>query len=156
MQAAAVNWSDSFLVGFGSMDDTHREFVDQIRALAIADEEAIGVALAEIEAHCEHHFASEEGLMLDSSYPSADCHAQEHAAVLASVREVAAWWRPGADVATVRRLAEALARWFETHTAYLDSALAQWLVKRQHGGVPLVLRRNSASPSSNGPLAYAD
>ncbi|MDQ2733511.1 MAG: hemerythrin family protein [Pseudomonadota bacterium] len=138
------------------MDETHREFFEHIRALGDADEGAIGTALSEIEAHCERHFATEEGLMLDSDYPSTDCHTQEHAAVLASVREVSQWWQPGSDAETVRRLAAALSTWFETHTAYLDSALAQWLVKRQYGGVPVVVRRTSASSSSDGRHLHAD
>lgn len=156
MRAVPNSWSDSFLVGLGSMDETHRQFVDQIRALGDADDAGIGAALLEIEAHCERHFASEEGLMLDSDYPSADCHAQEHAAVLASVREVIEWWRPGADANTVRRLATALSTWFETHTAHLDSALAHWVVKRQYGGVPVVVRRHLASLGSDGRHAHAD
>lgn len=34
------------------------------------------------------------------------------------------------------------AHWFEGHLAYLDSALAQWVVRRTHGGVPVIVRRN--------------
>jgi hemerythrin len=156
MKTIPISWSDSFLVGFGPMDQTHREFVDQIRALGNAEEAAIAATLLKIEAHCEQHFASEEGLMLDSDYPSADCHAQEHAAVLASVREVSQWWQPGGDVETVRRLAAALSTWFETHTAYLDSALSQWLVKRQYGGIAVVLRRNRMPLPSDGMHTHAD
>jgi hemerythrin len=156
MQATLFSGSDAFLVGFGPMDETHREFVDLIGALYHADVNAIGAALLEIESHCERHFASEEGSMLDSDYPSVDCHAQEHAAVLASVREVVEWWRAGEDIEPVRRLAGALSTWFETHTAYLDSALAQWLVKRQYGGVPVVVRRRSAWQHLDGSAAHAD
>jgi hemerythrin len=46
------------------------------------------------------------------------------------------------DAAEGRRLANALAEWFPGHAFHLDSALAHWMVKRSHGGKPVVLRRN--------------
>ncbi len=45
------------------------------------------------------------------------------------------------DTAVVRELAVALEEWFPGHATYMDSALAQWMVKRSTGGVPLVLKR---------------
>ena len=44
----------------------------------------------------------------------------------------------------VRELAQALMDWFPGHADYMDSALALWMVKRSHGGAPLVFRRDSA------------
>jgi hemerythrin len=156
MHATEITWSDSFLVGFDAMDTTHREFVELIRALDLAEAMDVSSALRDIEAHCEKHFCGEEGLMLDSDYPSLECHAQEHAAVLASVREVQLWWQPESNLETVRRLALALSQWFESHTAHLDSALSQWLVKRQYGGTPLVLRRSVAVRASGEWQSNAD
>ena len=40
------------------------------------------------------------------------------------------------------RLAQALADWFPGHADYLDSALAQWMVKKQLGAIPVVVRKN--------------
>jgi hemerythrin len=59
-----------------------------------------------------------------------------------SVREVRALIAAGGDPATARGLAAALQDWFPGHADYLDSALAQWMVKKQTGGIPIVLRRN--------------
>jgi hypothetical protein len=42
-------------------------------------------------------------------------------------------------------LADALADWFPGHADCLDSALAQWMVKRKTGGVPLVFKRHLTS-----------
>ena len=50
----------------------------------------------------------------------------------------------GFGAATARRFAEELTRWFPGHADYLDSALAAWMVKRRHGGKPVVLRRQIA------------
>lgn len=40
------------------------------------------------------------------------------------------------------RLAQALAVWFPGQADYLDSALAQWMVKKQLGAIPVVVRKN--------------
>lgn len=39
-------------------------------------------------------------------------------------------------------LAQALADWFPGQADYLDSALAQWMVKKQLGAIPVVVRKN--------------
>jgi len=36
-------------------------------------------------------------------------------------------------------------KWFPGHATHLDSALAQWMFKREHGGKPVVFRRQAAS-----------
>ena len=40
------------------------------------------------------------------------------------------------------RLVQALADWFPGHADYLDSALTQWMVKKQLGAIPVVVRKN--------------
>ena len=48
----------------------------------------------------------------------------------------------GGNLEIARRLAAGLARWFPPgHADHMDSALAHWLVKRRHGGAPIVLKR---------------
>jgi hemerythrin len=61
-----------------------------------------------------------------------------------SVREVMERVEAG-ELHHARSLAAELARWFPGHADYLDSALAHWMVKRRHGGKPVVLRRSSAA-----------
>lgn len=80
--------------------------------------------------------------MLDTGFPAAQCHIDEHAAVLKSVEQVLALLREGRDPAIARSLAEELARWFPGHADYMDAPLSQWMVKRRHGGAPVVIKRN--------------
>jgi len=40
------------------------------------------------------------------------------------------------------RVDQALADWLSGHTDYLDSALAQWMVKKQLCAIPAVVRKN--------------
>jgi hemerythrin len=149
LQAATggMSWSDRFLLGYTAMDDTHREFVDRVAALECATDAELPARLAEFAQHAVEHFEQEEQWMSSSSFPAAQCHADEHAAVLRSVREVEQMLRDGAAIAIVRELTKALADWFPAHADYMDAALSHWMSKRTHGGLPVVLRRGVASPS---------
>ena len=154
---ATLSWNDGFLLGFAPMDDTHHEFVECVAALQQCDEAAVQEKLAAFERHALAHFEQEEQWMRDTSFPAAQCHADEHAAVLRSVREVAQMLRDGAASQVARELAQALADWFPGHADYMDAALSHWMSKRTHGGLPVVLRRAmpgiAAAASDSSPQA---
>ncbi|ACK54822.1 MULTISPECIES: bacteriohemerythrin [Thauera] len=137
------DWTDRYSLGYTSMDDTHREFVTLVDALLTAPDAGLAQALDAFAAHAVAHFEQEDGWMRGTDFPAADCHIDEHAKVLASVREVQQELAAG-NAVLVRELAQALMDWFPGHADYMDSALAQWMVKRSHGGAPLVFRRDSA------------
>jgi hemerythrin len=137
----SMRWKDDYLLGYGPMDDTHREFVDIVAALLACEDAEFARHLDAFARHAEAHFAEEDAWMERTEFPPRQCHVDEHAAVLKSVHEVQALVRAG-DVAEGRRLAAALADWFPGHAFHLDSALAHWMVKRSFGGKPVVLRRD--------------
>lgn len=143
-----MRWSDHYLLGCPAMDRTHREFVDCVASLQTADEADLPQRLAAFAAHAEAHFGDEERWMAETGFPSAQCHADEHAAVLKSVREVQVLLAEPGRAPIVRDLAEALAGWFPAHADHMDSALSHWLTKRSFGGAPVVLRRGVAMPSA--------
>jgi hemerythrin len=91
--------------------------------------------------------------MLQTEFPPRECHLDEHAAVLRSAEEVREHVTAG-RLDAVRSFTEALANWFPGHAAHLDSALAHWLVKRRHGGKPVVFRRH-LKPSALPAMAQA-
>ncbi|WP_077033084.1 bacteriohemerythrin [Pelomonas sp. KK5] len=141
--APSFVWSDARVLGYGPMDDRHREFYLVAFDLLTCDEDNALRALSAFEKHAVEHFSEEEGWMHSTAFPPRDCHIDEHAAVLASVREVregVAQRRFGAE--TVHDLAQHLFQWFPGHADYLDSALAAWMTKRKMGGKPVVLRRS--------------
>ncbi|MFT3759057.1 bacteriohemerythrin [Thauera sp.] len=141
-ETAGFDWNDRYLLGHAAMDDTHREFVERVDALLRAPDAELEQALAAFADHAVAHFGEEDGWMKGSGFPAADCHIDEHAKVLESVREVQQALA-GGNTEVVRGLAQALMDWFPGHADYMDSALALWMVKRSHGGAPLVFRRNS-------------
>ena len=144
----SIAWSDAFLLGFAAMDDTHREFVDCVAALQSAGDAELAARLADFEQHAVAHFEQEQRWMDSTAFPAAQCHADEHAAVLRSVHEVQDLLRQGADCRVVCDLAQALVDWFPGHADTMDAALSHWMSKRAHGGAPVVLRRGAAKAAT--------
>lgn len=126
-------WNAEYEVGDASMDAAHHEFVDCVWALLNAPDDAIASALERFHAHAVRHFGEEDALMHVGGYASAECHLDEHKAVLASVDEVRALVADG-NVAVARSLARELARWFPEHTVAMDKGLAAWSQKQRLGG----------------------
>ena len=88
----------------------------------------------------EDNFGAEDKLMMETEFPPRQCHMDEHAAVLASVREVRERLAQGrVDIA--RDLLAHLTEWFPKHTQHLDSALAHWANKSRLGGKAVVIKR---------------
>ncbi|MDB5764824.1 MAG: hemerythrin-like metal-binding domain protein [Herminiimonas sp.] len=133
------------LLGYGPMDNTHREFVEIVAAMLAASDGDFAKHLDAFLAHAESHFGQERDWMAATNFPAMDCHVDEHNEVLKSVREVQAHLAAGGAVEAGRRLAQELVRWFPGHADYMDASLAQWMVKQRLGGTPVVLRRGVAS-----------
>lgn len=156
--AAARNMSDKFLLGFDAMDEVHGEFLQLVAALVAATDEQLKSALATLAAHLELHFELEDGWMTQTEFPPRECHIDEHAAVMKSVRDVQGMLVAGEEdgFATARALAMALEDWFPGHATHLDSALAHWMVKRRYGGKPVVFRRSASSAADGWSMNLID
>lgn len=138
----SVLWSDARLLGFQPMDDVHKEFYEVTFGLVTCTDENAAAALQAFAEHAQSHFDQEDEWMRTTSFPPRDCHIDEHAAVLASVKEVGDLLARGvAGSEMVRDFGEYLFSWFPGHADYLDSALAAWMTKISMGGKPVVLRR---------------
>jgi hemerythrin-like metal-binding protein len=134
-------WNDSMILGYEPMDMVHRQFVVHVADLQRCADAEVPVVLDQMIEHLESHFREEEQLMTRHDFPPRDCHIDEHAAVLRSAAEVRQLVSQG-DHAQARSFADALAGWFPGHADYMDAALAHWMVKRLHGGKPVVFRRD--------------
>jgi len=144
-----ILWSDDRLLGYGPMDETHREFYDVVFALLTCTADTAIQALSAVQAHAQAHFDQEDGWMRDTGFPAGQCHIDEHDAVLRSLAEVAQLLRQeAADHHLAHNLAQHLLSWFPGHTDYMDSALAAWMSKRQYGGKPVVIKPRLAATSA--------
>lgn len=138
---AVLTWSDALLLGYGPMDNSHREFVEVVSALAEAPADQLAFRLEQLEVHLLEHFGTEDRWMKETDFPASECHIAEHAAVLGSLSEAKALLAQG-NQTIVRRFNDELMRWFPGHADYLDAALSHWMSKARMGGKPVVLRRH--------------
>lgn len=136
-----MQWHDGLLLGYAPMDGIHEEFVACVSALNQASDDRLPTILDSLAEHCVRHFREEDNWMEQTTFPARECHMNEHAAVLKSVREVQELLALG-DTGVCRRLAQELANWFPGHADYLDSALAHWMCHQRLGGKPVVIRRD--------------
>ena len=133
-------WREDYAIGHRGMDDTHHEFVECVQALLTVEDAHLAAALETFAGHAQRHFGEEDDAMRASAYGSAGCHIDEHAAVLRSVDEVRKALADG-RTEVVRAFARALAQWFPEHVSVMDQGLARWLIQRELGGAPVVIRR---------------
>jgi hemerythrin len=147
-QASDFAWSDSFVLGYGPMDEVHEEFVGIVGAMKSAPDAELPALLDAFARHAQAHFAAEDSWMNQTDFPARDCHVGEHAAVLASVQAVRRRLAQDGDCEPARRLVAHLQAWFPGHADYLDSALSHWMCKLRWGGKPVVVRRNLATAAA--------
>ncbi len=121
-----MDWTDSLALGVAQMDATHREFVDQLNALAQAPDDAFPSLLDAFIAHTEGHFAQESRWMRETGFPALHCHEAEHAGVLGVMREVRGYVEQGKVHVGHVLLAE-LPEWLRNHLATMDGALAYFI-----------------------------
>ena len=58
--ADPFRWNDNYLLGYGPMDSTHREFVEIVNALLTCDDTEFAANLDTFARHAEAHFAEED------------------------------------------------------------------------------------------------
>ena len=125
-------WTEQMALGVADMDATHREFVDLVDALLVADDVALPQRFAELVEHTRQHFDHEAGLMKACRFPATGEHTSEHLRVLGELAFIGRGVNKG-RLSGARQYAQGLPAWFSTHLATMDAALAACL-KRQAGG----------------------
>ncbi|MBN3785548.1 hemerythrin domain-containing protein [Burkholderia sp. Ac-20353] len=134
-------WHDDLKLGHHTMDEMHHEFVACVDALLTVADSDLGQALVAFSEHARRHFDEEDAAMQETSYGSAGCHIDEHAAVFKSIDDVRDMLAKG-HTEVVRSFAYALMDWFPEHVRVMDQGLARWLNQRKLGGSPVVIQRS--------------
>ena len=124
-----MQWSEELVLDRGTMDDTHREFIDLLNRLADAPDKKMLAALDEFIRHTEEHFAQEQRWMEQMTYPPLTCHVREHDGVLETAHEVRRRVAAG-ETRFGQVLARAVAEWFSNHAASMDAVLALYMKEK--------------------------
>lgn len=130
-----MEWTDGLELGLERMDDTHREFVDQLNALGEASDEDMMACFDAFYAHTVAHFEQENEWMRSIAFPPIHCHTAEHDGVLEVMREVRRHLE-AKDFNVGRVLAKEMAEWFRGHAGTMDAMLAQ-VMKAKSAGAPV-------------------
>ena len=123
-RTATVLWSDALSLDLDFMDETHREFIDLLAAIEVADDERVVACFAAMIEHTEGHFGAEDRWMQDTQFSSSNCHSMQHNVILQVLREGLRRGREEGDLVLLRDLARELGVWFTQHAQSMDAALA--------------------------------
>jgi len=124
--AAVFEWSEDLLTGDQRMDHTHQEFADQLNALLATPADQQLPLYHAFLAHTVAHFEQEDRWMQATGFTASNCHTDQHAMVLETMRAVVSHYQKG-ETDIINRMGEALGEWFAQHAVSMDAGLAQHL-----------------------------
>lgn len=87
--------------------------------------------LAELVDHTARHFADEERMMVEASFPPYEVHKAEHDHVLAEMQARGSRWSQDTDVDALRRWIEKdVGDWFIGHVGSMDLVTAAFVERK--------------------------
>jgi hemerythrin len=122
-----ITWKPEFSVGVESVDFEHEQMIKLINEIydemqTHRDADSIEQFIGDVHFAISAHFALEERLMRDASYPEFEAHKEDHEELLDQLRDLmdklVADPEQGFDL-----LQENLSDWFERHFATFDARL---------------------------------
>ncbi|MEJ5988423.1 hemerythrin domain-containing protein [Ramlibacter sp. PS3R-8] len=133
-------------LGDAVLDDDHSclaQLMEQLRDGPIA--QAV-ITLDGLREHAHRHFELENLELRNMKDGNAQCHIDEHAAVLQSLGEVRTFliddgMSQDAKAALVQRLAARLIEWLPEHVHAMDAGVAAHRFKQRFDGAPIIVRR---------------
>jgi hemerythrin-like metal-binding protein len=126
-----IEWKSDLSVDHDSIDTEHQALIKVINDLyrsvrSAADKLVIEETFNEMRRYTETHFANEERMMTEASYPELEKHRKQHHSFVRRLDEVFAEYQSGTDSAGVS-LMSLLAAWWTAHINTTDKALGQYL-----------------------------
>ncbi|SFC60493.1 hemerythrin-like metal-binding domain protein [Polaromonas sp. OV174] len=133
-------------LGDAHLDREHAELFRLVGALFDASSSEAVAALDSLRTEMREHFGREDADLRRLGGNNAECHLDEHAAVLKSLDEVHLILGETATTpATAQRLVSSLSlellHWLPEHVSEMDANLAAVRSKARFGGVPMTLLR---------------
>jgi len=132
--SSLVDWSEDYSVGVVSLDDQHKQIIDQINRLhqslltnTVA--ETVERCLADLTVILQAHLAEEETLMKKIDYPATDRHVEQHNAFRQSIAKYLLQLKRNQPV-SVFSLMAFLRKKLVTHILVDDRDLGTFLVRQ--------------------------
>lgn len=121
-------------VAYAMMNIVHEEEVELLQKLESALNQnpfkvmEVDQVLSELLAHTQEHFANEERLMQEVSFPAMMMHQGEHLRVLNEMKRIVSHWEQTRDPEVVREyFLETLTEWLMLHITTMDTVTAQFI-----------------------------
>lgn len=115
-----LTWTDALALGHETIDHDHRECVEMMNKIALADDQALPVEFAALARHLHEHFARENELMRTTDFPARACHEGEHERVLALVNGILDDIAAGRFASARHFASKAGPSWFLDHRSTMD------------------------------------
>lgn len=129
----ALTWSEDLSVGYGLIDEQHKELFIRYNSLISACKEgkgrdAILPLLDFMVEYVSRHFAEEEQFMTRYDYPERKEHMEQHKELFKHVNEVYKELQDkGATVAVVTSVNHTMFNWLLRHVKQVDVKLGRFL-----------------------------
>lgn len=129
----ALTWDDSLELGVLEIDDQHREVFRFFEKLSDACQRGQGEGVLEealtfMEDYIEHHFSSEEALMLQYHYPKLPEQREQHAILRHEIEVLRSRSREGEHGQELAMAVDRqLVRWLIKHIRSFDREMAEYI-----------------------------
>ncbi|TNC97297.1 MAG: hypothetical protein FD121_888 [Gallionellaceae bacterium] len=124
-------------VALDFMNRDHAEFIslrEKLLSLLTSGSpnDEVDTSLNELFDHTQHHFAEEERLMHEVSFPPFPVHKGEHDAVLADMAARVTRWKQDRDMDALREwLDKNVGDWFVNHVSTMDFVTARFIAAQR-------------------------
>jgi hemerythrin len=128
----ALQWTSTLSVGVPEIDEQHRELFRRIDRLLDAmlhqDRSEAGRMIDFLRGFVVEHFAAEERLMVEVTYPDAEQHVREHRTFASTLADLDAEFAAhGATASVVFKLEKQVVGWLADHVYFTDVALGRYV-----------------------------
>lgn len=135
----STRWSPALELGHDVIDRQHQElfrrFESLVEALARGERAEVEPLFEFLGSYVVEHFADEERLMAEASYPELDVHRAAHEAFRKEFSElVKDYERKGPTPLVALTLHNWLSDWLRRHVTTVDQRLATFLERRRREG----------------------
>lgn len=132
----AYSWDKSLETGNLTIDGQHKSLIDAINELLDACSKGKGrtevsKTLDFLQNYVVRHFADEERLQIQSSYPDYKSHREKHESFKATVKSIAdEYEKGGATIQLVAKVNTSIGGWLINHIKSEDKKVAAHILSR--------------------------